>query len=103
VLAFASKGGGGDKKNAAPFKNDFTPINAASGFTLKNGYSYSGSYIFNQAKTADKTVSFNAMVSYQKGNSIYIMPYKYKVNISSMGAQANSNLQLVGVRIRMSK
>jgi hypothetical protein len=103
VLAFASKGGGGDKKNPGAFKNDFTPI-SSSGFTLKNGYSYSNSTFFGHENTKEKTISLNAMVSFQKGNSIYIMPYHYKVNVSTYGTgSCNSSLQLLGVKIKMNK
>jgi hypothetical protein len=103
VLAFASKGGGGDKKNSGAFKNDFTPI-SSTGFTLKNGYSYSNSNFFGHEKITDKTISVNTMISFQKGNSIYIMPYHYKVNVSTYGTgPCNSSLQLVGVKIKMNK
>ncbi|HTQ28999.1 MAG TPA: hypothetical protein VMI35_12760 [Puia sp.] len=103
VLAFASKGGGGDKKNASPFKNDFTPI-SANGFTLKNGYTYAGSHFFNQEKSSDnKSLCFNAMISYQQGNSIFIMPYNYKVNASIFNNNTNSSLQFLGVKINMGK
>ncbi len=72
ALAFGSKGGGSDKKNSASFKSDFTPIRTTSGFTLKTWVPcYSGSHIFTQERTAN-TISFNTVVTYQKGNTIYI-------------------------------
>jgi len=100
VLAFASKGGGGDKKNN--IKNDFTPIRTTNGFTLKTGPSYNGSHIFSQEKAND-ILSFNTVVTYQKGNTIYILPYKYKVNISSLSNSSKSNLQFLGIKIKMPK
>lgn len=102
ALAFASKGGGGDKKNIPSFKNDFTPIR--NGFTLKTGANYySGSRILEQEKINNR-LSLNTVVTYQKGNTTYILPYKYKVNTSSFSSSApKTNLQFLGVKIQMPK
>jgi hypothetical protein len=102
ALAFASKGGG-DKKKHHDFENSFTPINAASSFTLKNKTFYSGSSLSIHPQ-ADNRVSINAMITYQQGNTTFILPYQYKVNIgpvSTLGAK--SNLQFLGVKIQMPK
>ena len=104
ALAFASKGGGGDKKNVvADMKNDFTPISASRGFTLRSGYSFSGSYVLSQQKNTN-TISLNTMITYQKGNTVYLMPYRSNVNISALtNIGKPNNLQLVGVKIKLSK
>ncbi len=100
ALAFASKGGGGDKKAIPSFKDDFTPIRNT--FTLKTG-SYIGSHILSQEKT-NTGFSVNAVITYQKGNTTYILPYKYKVNNAAFSNSApKTNLQFLGVRIQMSK
>jgi hypothetical protein len=104
-LTFASKGGGGEKKkdNSIPLKTNFTPIRTTNGFTLKTGPSYTGSYLLGQEKT-DNYVSFHTLITYQKGNSIYIMPYKYKMNTASVYLNnSGSNLQLLDLRIKMHK
>ena len=104
-LAFASKGGGGEKKkdNSIPLKTNFVPIRTTNGFTLKTGPSYTGSYLLGQEKT-DNYVSFHTLITYQKGNSIYIMPYKYKMNTASVYLNnSGSNLQLLDLRIKMHK
>jgi len=99
-LAVASKGGGGDKgKKAAPLKTDFTPIRTTGNFTLKSTPAYSGSFFLGQEKTKT-TVSFNTLVTYEQGNSIFIMPYKYKVNVPG-AANGRNNLQLLDLRINM--
>src|SRR5664279_4766539 len=78
ALAFASKGGG-EKKKHHEFDNSFTPINAASTFSLKNSPLYSGSMVsFHQQ--ADNRISMNAMITYQRGNTTFILPYQYKGN-----------------------
>jgi hypothetical protein len=102
-LAFASKGGGGDKKsnNRLPLKTEFTPIRTTGTFTLKAGPSYTGSFLLGQEKTKNY-ISINSLVTYQKGNSIFIVPYTYKVNIPVlMDGSRKTNLQLLDLRIRM--
>jgi len=101
-LAFASKGGGGDKnKKAAPLKTDFTPIRTTGNFTLRSTPAYSGSFYLGQEKTKT-TISFNTLVTYEKGNSIFIMPYKYKVNVGGVSnGTGKNNLQLLDLRFNM--
>ncbi|HXB43791.1 MAG TPA: hypothetical protein VNV85_07030 [Puia sp.] len=101
ALAFASKGGGDKKKNVAS-KPDFAPINISSAFTLKNGISYVGSHIFSQQKEK-ASLSVNTIITYQNGNTIYIMPYKYKVSISPLNSASKTNLQLLDFKIKMHK
>jgi hypothetical protein len=100
AIAFASKGGG-DKKKHREFENSFTPINAASAFTLKQSPLYSGSTVTIRPQ-ADNRMSMNAMITYQRGNTTFILPYQYKVNIGPVSGP-KSNLQFLGVRIQMPK
>lgn len=99
VLAFASKGGG-DKRNG-PGK-EFTHIKTLTPFTLKTSSLYSGSYTFYHDKETSR-VSVNSFVTFQKGNSMLILPYKYKVNTSTFNTAPKTNLQFIGVKIKMSK
>ena len=102
-LAFASKGGGGDKKSKdkIPLKTEFTPIRTTGTFTLKSGPSYSGSLLLGQEKTKNY-LSINTLVTYQKGNSIFIIPYTYKVSSPLvMDGSHKTNLQLLDLRIKM--
>jgi hypothetical protein len=102
ALAFASKGGG-DKKKHHEFENSFTPINAASSFTLKKTTLYSGSSVSFHPQT-DNRISLSAMITYQRGNTTFILPYQYKVNIGPViNYGTKSNLQFLGVRIQMPK
>ena len=102
ALAFASKGGG-DKKKHHEMVNSFTPINAASSFSLKKSPLYSGSMVSFHPQ-ADNRVSLNAMITYQRGNTTFILPYQYKVTISPMtNYSQKSNLQFLGVKIQMPK
>lgn len=103
-LTFASKDGGGDKgkkSDAIPLKTEFVPIRTTNNFTLKAGPSYSGSVLLSQEKTKT-SISFNTLITYEKGNSIFVMPYKYRVNTPSMmDASSKTNLQLFDLHIKM--
>lgn len=102
-LAFASKGGGGDKKSNSkvPLKTEFTPIRTTATFTLKAGPSYTGSFLLGQEKTKNY-LSINSLVTYQKGNSIFIIPYSYRVNTPAlMDGSRKTNLRLLDLRIKM--
>lgn len=102
-LAFASKGGGGEKKNNnIPLRTEFVPIRTTNNFTLKSGLSYRGSYSLGEEKTKNY-VSIHTLVTYEKGNSLYIIPYKYKMNTSVYlnGDAGKSNLQMLDLRIKM--
>ena len=99
VIAFASKGGG-DKKKHREFDNSFTPINAASSFSLKKSPAYSGT-IMSFRPQADNRISINAMITYQRGNTTFILPYQYKVNIGPVTNSGSTNLQFLGVRIQI--
>ncbi|HEV3223397.1 MAG TPA: hypothetical protein VGZ90_10980 [Puia sp.] len=102
ALAFASKGGG-EKKKHHEFENSFSPINAAASFTLKKAPLYSGSSVTFHPQT-DNHISLNAMITYQRGNTTFILPYQYKVNITpDIDFSTRSNLQFLGVRIQMPK
>jgi hypothetical protein len=101
VFAFGSMGGGGNKSKSKSVKGaDFTPIRTINGFTLKAGPMYRGSMTFGQEKTKN-VVSFNSVVTYQKGNTTYILPYRYKVQTNTFDAK--SNLQLFNMKVRLHK
>jgi hypothetical protein len=100
AIAFASKGGG-EKKKRRDLENSFTPINASASFSLKKAPLYSGSMVTFRPQ-ADNHVSLNAMVTYQRGNTTFILPYQYKVNIGPVvNYNTRSNLQFLGVRIQI--
>lgn len=49
-------------------------------FNLKSGITYRGSYLLNQTYTDNSIVS-DEILSYKKGNTIYLLPYKQKILI----------------------
>lgn len=72
------------KKNASSFtlKN----IGKAKGFSLSGlksaNFQFKGSTLINYQRNSDKTLSVNSVIHYQKGNTTYVYPYKYKVKLS---------------------
>ena len=79
VLTFASMGGG-KKSKTTPVKNDFVPIRTSNGFTLKSGPLYKGSSIISQEKSRN-TIVLNSLMTYQKGNTTFIYPYRHQVSV----------------------
>lgn len=49
-------------------------------FNLKSGITYKGSFFLNSQQIGNTYIN-NVFVSYKKGNTIYILPYKQKVLI----------------------
>jgi len=101
-LGFASSGGGGGKnKSKLDFNKEFVPVRTSGGFTLKSGPNYRGSRLLNVQKKND-AVLFNSVVTYQKGNTTYILPYKNKMSLPGKLDNRN-NLNAVDVKIRLGK
>jgi hypothetical protein len=99
ALTFGSTGGGGGNKNSSlSFNKDFTTIRTTGGFTLKAGPMYRGSQLLNMQKQKD-VVLLKSVVTYQKGNTTFILPYQYKMAKPAM----KSNLNAVDVKINLHK
>ena len=99
ALALASSGGGIKKKSNKLFNPEFTPIKTSTGFSMRSGVSYSGSTITSVQKTK-ASVNLNSLVTYQKGNVIYILPNQHRINLPK---NQKSNLNLVDVKINLHK
>jgi len=99
ALTFGSTGGGGGNRNSSlSFNKDFTTICTTGGFTLKAGPMYRGSQLLNMQKQKD-VVLLKSVVTYQKGNTTFILPYQYKMAKPAM----KSNLNAVDVKINLHK
>jgi hypothetical protein len=53
-------------------------------FNLKSGLKYKGSLLTGTTKTTPNTVIQGTVVTYQKGNSVYVIPYKQKIIVPEM-------------------
>lgn len=80
VACFATLGDGG-KKSASATKSLLSQKASTynfKSFSLKSGYQYRGSQPFTMEQ--DKSfIMLNTVITYQKGNSTYILPMKKKV------------------------
>lgn len=99
ALAVASSGGG--KKKTAARKPEFTPIRTTNGFTLKAGPMYAGSSIRSTERSVN-TITYNTIVTYQKGNSVIILPHQTKMSTMSY-FKSNLNFLDLKVRLRLHK
>ena len=81
-VAIADRGGFG-RKNKIHFNIiTLNSLKSSIGFNLKSGLSYKGTTIINHQPVGN-SIFTNSIVSYQKGNTVYILPYKQKVLIQS--------------------
>ncbi|MEO7960706.1 MAG: hypothetical protein ABIR19_04110 [Ginsengibacter sp.] len=80
LMALADRGGF-IKKNDTPLniKRNGNLKNSIK-FNLKSALTYKGSFTLNRMQIGNAIVS-DALVSYKKGNTIYLMPYKQKIVI----------------------
>jgi hypothetical protein len=99
-FAIASMGGEKRNKKSTSLTADFVPIRTTSGFTLKAGPAYKGSITLNQEKS-NGYINFNSLVTYQKGNTTYIMPLNHRINIGAIGT--SDNTQMLHLKVRMHK
>jgi hypothetical protein len=78
---FADRGVGKKNKNKT-ILNIYTPstLRNSIAFNLKSGLSYKGSLLTN-TQTSGNSIMSNSLITYQKGNVTYIIPYKHKVAI----------------------
>ena len=99
VFAIASMGGGGNKSKNKTVKVDVTPIRTTNGFTLRSGVNYHGSMIFGQERS-NSLISYNSVVTYQKGNTTYILPYRYRLQTNVL---PKSSLQTFNLKLKIHK
>ena len=78
---------------------NFSPVKANDGlFTLKAGPFYRNN-LFSEETKAPAMVSTVDLLTYQKGNMTYVLPYRHKVFLTG----AKSNLQAVNVKVNLNK
>jgi len=82
LLSFADRGINKKAKSkiSLNIKSNSTFANTFS-FNLKTGLKYKGSLLGNESVTSS---IYNTLITYQKGNTVYILPYKQKVIVPEM-------------------
>ncbi len=79
-MAFADRGGFVKKNKTHLNITTAGTLKNSIAFNLKSGIIYKGSFFLNNQQIGNSYVS-DAFISYKKGNTIYILPYKQKVVI----------------------
>lgn len=78
VELYAAKGDAREKKGVVLKFSGFELKGMSNSFfTLKPGFVYKGS--FNNVEKAPQQTTLQSIITYQKGNTTFIYPYKHKV------------------------
>ena len=105
VAVAVASSGGGDKRKSEPLKPEFTPIRTTNGFTLKAGATYMGSNLLSSVRGYN-LVTYNTIVTYQKGNTVYILPQQIKIGSTTSQYKPvlqKSNFKLLDLKINLHK
>jgi len=72
--AFATLGDDSGKKGKKAYSSELLPYSAKN-FSLRSNYNYKSNNLFNQPEKKN-FIMLNPVVTYQKGNSTYVLPLK---------------------------
>jgi hypothetical protein len=105
VIALASSGGG--KKKSSNSSLGVISVRANGTFTLKSKPNYSGSHVLSTMNLKNSTV-YRSVITYQKGNTTFIIPSKYRISNGSkltVGScnTARSNLKMFDLKLNLSR
>ena len=83
AASFATLGDG--KKKSTSHKSSLLSSKTMKpgSFSLKSGYTYRGNQVIN-SQPQNRFISLNITVTYQKGNTTYIVPLKKKVILNNI-------------------
>jgi len=94
LVSFADRGIGKKSKTKVILNiNTNNSLKNSISFNLKGGLKYKGSLLSN-VQQQNKSLVSTELVTYQKGNSIYIVPYKQKVVVPEV-RQGYTGLKLI--------
>ncbi len=83
AASFATLGDGKKKSSSTKSSLLSSRTTKPGFFSLKSGYTYRGNQVIN-SQTQNKYISLNTTVTYQKGNTTYIVPLKKKVILNNV-------------------
>jgi hypothetical protein len=94
LVSFADRGIGKKSKNKVILNiNTNNSFKNSIAYNLKAGLKYKGSLLSNTQQQNNSLIS-TELVTYQKGNSIYIVPYKQKIIVPEI-KQGYTGLKLI--------
>ena len=80
-VAMADRGIGKKAKTKPSFNIAMsTNLRSSIALNIKNGLTYKGSLLSNQTATTGGLLN-STLITYQKGNTVYILPYKHKITM----------------------
>lgn len=85
MVTFADRGAGKKSRVKTTLNINTTSVSLKSSIlnTIKNGLTYKGSLLANR-KVVNNTLISSSLMTYQKGNTTYIIPYKSRVTVPEM-------------------
>lgn len=86
TVVFADRGTG-KKSNKVKTNLNINTANSLKSSILsnyKNGLSYKGSFLISKQTSGSSIISSNTLMTFQKGNTTYIIPYKNKMAVADM-------------------
>ena len=89
----ADKGLGKNKKRVSLNISTVGTVSKSLSFNLKSGLKYRGS-LLNRVESSKNNISYNSLITYQKGNTIYIVPFKQKMLIPEV-KQGYTGMKLI--------
>lgn len=95
LVSFADRGIGKKSKNKVLLNiNINNSLRNSLSFNLQTGLKYKGSLISSDEQQSNSFTSSTELVTYQKGNSIYLIPYKQKILVPEI-KQGYTGLKLI--------
>jgi hypothetical protein len=93
ITTFADRGVGKKKTKVSLNIVNNTSFSKSLSFNLKTGLKYKGS-LLSSIETNKNSILYNTLVTYQKGNTIYIIPYKQKIVVPEI-KQGYTGMKLI--------
>ncbi len=95
AIAIADRGIGKKNKNKTTLNiaTNSSSIRNSIAFNLKSGLTYKGSLISSTSTVGSSLIS-NSVITYQKGNMTYIIPYKHKIILADI-KQGYTGMKLI--------
>ena len=81
-ISFADRGVNKKKNKVVLNINSPNKFKSSLNFNLRNGLKYTGTILPNSVSVTPS--SFKYLITYQKGNSVYILPYKQKIVVADI-------------------
>jgi hypothetical protein len=93
LTTFADRGVGKKKAKVSLNIVNNTTFSKSLSFNLKTGLKYKGS-LLSSIETNKNSILYNTLITYQKGNTIYIIPYKQKIVVPEI-KQGYTGMKLI--------